>query len=134
MITGFTPVYIRTPSPAIDAAVMDLKKAVYDVAKALNAVVAYEARAFSNGNGLYFKDNGGLLALDRDGNGAIDGIGDLFGSPTQDAFAMLRGHDANGDGRISAADPAFASLLVWRDANGDGVELAERMYGNSAVA
>jgi Ca2+-binding RTX toxin-like protein len=63
----------------------------------------------------------GFLALDRNGNGTIDGISDLFGSPTQDAFTMLRGYDSNGDGEISAQDAVFSSLLVWRDANSDGV-------------
>ena len=32
----------------------------------------------------------------------------------------MRWIDADGDGRITAADPAYAQLQVWQDANGNG--------------
>ncbi|MFZ4408873.1 MAG: hypothetical protein ACOYOH_16135 [Paracraurococcus sp.] len=38
-----------------------------------------------------------------------------------DAFATLGGLDANHDGVLDAADPAFATLRIWVDADGDGV-------------
>jgi hypothetical protein len=75
------------------------------------------------------------LALDRDRSGAIDGGHELFGSATRlrtgaradNGFAALAELDADGDGRISAADPGFADLVVWSDADGDrrsgGLEL-----------
>ena len=69
----------------------------------------------------------GLLALDHDGNGLIDDIGDLFGSAAQDGFTMLRAYDSNSDGLISSADARFAELLVWRDANQDGVSQASEL-------
>jgi hypothetical protein len=67
------------------------------------------------------------IALDRDGNGTIDGGAELFGSDTVlgsgaravNGFATLAELDANGDGVIDAADPAFARLLVWADRDGD---------------
>lgn len=66
------------------------------------------------------------LALDRDGNGSIDSGRELFGSGTEVAggfakhgFVALAALDANRDGAIDAADPAFASLLLWADTNGD---------------
>jgi hypothetical protein len=67
----------------------------------------------------------GFLALDRNGNGAIDGARELFGNATggrdhEDGFEALAELDANGDGVIDRRDPAFAELVVWLDANGDG--------------
>ncbi len=63
-----------------------------------------------------------LLALDVDGNGAIEGGAELFGEgsmPGRDGFAALAAHDADHSGSIDAQDPVFARLLVWRD-DGDG--------------
>jgi len=67
------------------------------------------------------------LALDRDGSGSIEDGGELFGSLTRlgsgrratNGFEALRELDADGDGRLTAADPAFARLLVWADGDGD---------------
>ncbi len=67
------------------------------------------------------------LALDRNGNGQIDDGSELFGSMTvlaggaraPNGFAALRELDADGDGRITPADPGFASLVLWTDADGD---------------
>jgi hypothetical protein len=67
------------------------------------------------------------LALDRNGNGRIDDGGELFGSMTilsdggraANGFMALRELDADGDGRITRADPGFARLLVWSDRDGD---------------
>ncbi len=68
----------------------------------------------------------GLLALDRNGNGAIDGAAELFGNATggaayPDGFAALTELDTNGDGAVDARDAAFDHLVVWIDRNRDGV-------------
>jgi trimeric autotransporter adhesin len=67
-----------------------------------------------------------LLALDRNGNGTIDGAAELFGNATggaayDDGFAALADLDDDGNGAIDARDRAFGHLLLWRDANRDGV-------------
>ena len=67
------------------------------------------------------------LALDRDGSGGIEAGRELFGSATvlsrgglaDNGFTALAELDHDRDGRISAADPAFARLLLWADHDGD---------------
>jgi hypothetical protein len=68
-----------------------------------------------------------FLALDRNGNGTIDDVNELFGDHTRgqdgqtaaNGFEALRKYDANADGTIDARDPIFASLRLWEDANAD---------------
>ncbi|MBA3512303.1 calcium-binding protein [Sphingomonas sp.] len=62
----------------------------------------------------------GLLVHDVNGNGAVDGVAELFGSANVDGFDELKTLDANNDGRIDANDATFAQLRVWRDLNSDG--------------
>ncbi|WP_129140046.1 calcium-binding protein [Modicisalibacter coralii] len=94
-------------------------------------------------NGVYFDHDGngfaeksgwvgaddGLLVWDRNGDGDITDGGELFGNhvlldddtKAQNGFAALAALDDNDDGIVDAEDANFASLRVWRDANGDGV-------------
>ncbi len=67
------------------------------------------------------------LAVDRNGNGAIDGGAELFGSATilssgeqaANGFQALAELDLDGDGKLTAADPGFSGLLLWSDLNAD---------------
>ncbi|MCC6665193.1 MAG: hypothetical protein IT375_15690 [Polyangiaceae bacterium] len=67
------------------------------------------------------------LALDRNGNGLIDDGGELFGSGTalsdgtraENGFFALAELDADRDGAITPADPAYASIVLWSDGNRD---------------
>ncbi|HJS61471.1 MAG TPA: hypothetical protein VJ800_06940, partial [Pseudolabrys sp.] len=73
----------------------------------------------------------GILAIDRNGDGVI-GTGDEI-SFTRDTDAAvsdlegLRSYDTNGNGLVESGDAQFADLLVWRDANQDGVSQAEEL-------
>ena len=62
-----------------------------------------------------------FLALDRNGNGAIDSGKELFGEQhgAANGFAELAKLDDNGDGVINAQDSRFNELLLFRD-NGNG--------------
>ncbi len=64
----------------------------------------------------------GLLAIDRNGDGQINDITELFGQhgSVPDGFAALRALDSNGDGVIDANDAAFSQLRVWVNPEGDG--------------
>ena len=63
----------------------------------------------------------GFLALDINGNGRIDDLSELFGGKDVNGFIKLSIHDLNGDGVIDINDPVYKDLLVWRDADGDGL-------------
>jgi Ca2+-binding RTX toxin-like protein len=70
-----------------------------------------------------------FLAIDKNGNGLIDDGSELFGDKTKlsngkyakNGFEALKEYDTNGDGQIDANDADFANLMVWQDANGNGV-------------
>lgn len=80
-------------------------------------------------SGLFF------LALDRNGNSKIDDGSELFGNATQlhaakahNGFEALAQYDLNGDGAIDSADDIWTSLILWEDANHNGVaEVVEQL-------
>ena len=70
------------------------------------------------------------LALDNDGDGLITSGSELFGTATSIGigdesanfgFEALAQLDLNHDEKIDAADPYFAKLLLWSDANSDRI-------------
>lgn len=62
-----------------------------------------------------------FLVLDRNRNGTVDGVREMFGGPDRgDGYRELKRLDSNKDGQISSADHRFADLQLWRDANSDG--------------
>ena len=71
--------------------------------------------------------NDGILAMDLDHDGVIDDGSEIFtpsfagGSFASGRAAALASLDSNGDGVIDADDAAFAKLLIWQDADADGV-------------
>lgn len=91
----------------------------------------------------------GLLAFDRNGNGAIDDGEELFGNFTPlepfspdraehgfDALAALES-DAYGpsviDGVIDTRDAAYRRLLVWVDGNHDGISQPEELRTAASI-
>jgi VCBS repeat-containing protein len=66
----------------------------------------------------------GFLFLDRNANNVVDSGRELFSNAlVSDDAKGVRGLvwlDANGDGLLTAADPAFNALRVWQDLNSNG--------------
>ncbi len=78
----------------------------------------------------------GIVVMDLNGNGRIDGIHETFSEyfngtvgtggsagskPYTDGFAALKSLDANRDNAFTSADTAWSNVKVWVDANHDGV-------------
>jgi hypothetical protein len=82
-----------------------------------------------------------FLALDRNGNGLIDGGDELFGGYTEqlgrsrpsNGFEALRLLDSNRDNLISSLDSSFSKLRAWTDTNHDGVSEAAELRTLSEV-
>lgn len=56
----------------------------------------------------------GFLALDKNGNGAVDNGAELFGARSGNGFADLAAYDLDGNHWIDERDAVYDQLQVWR--------------------
>ena len=107
---------------SVDPLVLDLNGNGFEITAAGDGEAYFDL----DGNGFATRNDwlsGGdaFLARDLNGNGKIENIHELFGSEALPGFDDLARMDTNNDGKIDAADEGFDSLLLWKDANGNGV-------------
>ncbi|MBE9080520.1 RHS repeat protein, partial [Romeria aff. gracilis LEGE 07310] len=76
----------------------------------------------------WVQSDDGLLVLDRNGDGFINDISELFGNPTTSGFVELQAIDDDANGFIDAADANFSKLQVWRDLDQDGRSDVNELY------
>ena len=62
----------------------------------------------------------GFLVYDRNGDGRINDITELFGNAEEQGFVELAELDSNSDGTIDTNDTEFSELQIWVDGNGNG--------------
>ena len=76
------------------------------------------------------KAPGYFLAVDEHDTGAISNNKQLFGESAdyKNGFEALMRYDSNKDGVIDSKDKMFSKLVLWKDANGNGVSEKEEMF------
>ena len=91
-----------------------------DVASLSGAKFEFDLDADGETEKISFAGQGsGFLALDANGNGAIDDGSELFGTQSGDGFADLATYDDDGNGWIDENDAVYDKLRVWtKDADG----------------
>lgn len=80
--------------------------------------------------------NSVFLVLDKNNNGKIESIHELFGNNTvgpdgataRDGFAALAKYDLNRDRFITSQDAVFNQLRVWKDLNKNGTTEAGELF------
>lgn len=76
----------------------------------------------------------GFLALDRNGDGAINDGSELFGPSSGNGFAELASYDEDGNGWIDENDSIYQNLRIWTsDESGNKQLLAIGQKGIGAI-
>jgi hypothetical protein len=82
----------------------------------------------------FVRPGSGFLALDNNGDGAVNDGSELFGALSGDGFGDLARYDADGNGWIDEADPVFDSLRIWsKDGQGHDQLVALGARGVGAI-
>lgn len=69
----------------------------------------------------WITNNEGFLVLDKNNNGKIDDISEMFGNSSTSGFQSLSSYDTNKDGKMDSSDSIFKDLKLWQDTNNDGI-------------
>ena len=124
--TNWTTLQAHFDNYAIDPIILDLDGNGFSFSD-LSTGVAFDINADGNVDQVAWNTSGdGILAMDIDNDGVIDDGSEIFtpsfaGGSFASGGEALASLDSNGDGVIDADDEAFAKLLIWQDADADGV-------------
>ena len=110
--TPFDPLVFDLDSDGIEVISVDISNVQFDV-----DADGYLERT------TWVDSDDGFLVLDRNTNGSIDDITELFSeySGGKTGFLSLIKYDVNEDGVIDGDDAVFDDLRIWRDLDGDGI-------------
>jgi len=83
----------------------------------------------------------GLLVLDRNHDGSINGGAELFGQGTDlssgqkasNGYQALAELDSNHDGVMTTADAGFDELMVWVDQDADGISASGELHSLTSL-
>ena len=110
----------------IDPIILDLDHNGYTFSTLQNGV-QFDINADGHKDQVAWNTSGdGILAIDLNHDGVIDSGKEIFtpdfnGGHFASGSAALASLDTNHDGLIDAGDIDFGNLLIWKDANADGV-------------
>ncbi|MDA8587016.1 Ig-like domain-containing protein [Rhodobacteraceae bacterium] len=115
--------------PRSDPIVLDLDGDGLELIDLENSSVFFDldADGFAERTG-WVRPDDGLLVLDKNGDGIVNDVSELFGSTNVDGFAELATFDENRDLTIDAQDAVFDQIRVWRDLNGDGNSQEDEVF------
>lgn len=121
-------------NPPVSPLVIDLNGNGVNVSSLSDSDVYFDMDKDGMAERTAWATNGdGLLALDRNNDGKISDISELFGSPLEDGFDALAALDDNLDGALTASDAVFADLRIWVDANQDGVSQEPELHSLASL-
>ena len=127
---GIPPLDPTPPVPRHDPLVLDTNKDGF-----ISTISLEDSNTYFDitGDGIkekvsWIAANDGLLTYDKNENGKIDGIDEVFGNLTTSGFDELKQLiDSNHDGKIDRKDELYSRLKVWNDNNSDGISQSEEL-------
>ncbi|MBU6140978.1 MAG: hypothetical protein KGP29_05460 [Proteobacteria bacterium] len=120
------------PARRVDPLTLDLDNDGIELVNVTSSTAFFDLDVIANEDGTYTSDgvkeqvgwvssDDGLLTLDKNGNGEVDNILELFGKTNKTGTQELREYDLNSDGVINSNDSVFSQLKVWQDFNQNGL-------------
>jgi len=121
---GYDPVFIDTDSDGLDLAGLD------------NSEVAFDLDNDGYLENLAWSSSDAILVRDLNSNGTIDNGEEISFSEVLTGVTdldKLDSFDANDDGLINQTDAIFSDLMLWDDADNDGISQTSELQTLSAA-